>query len=124
MPYELLNQKYADSNYRGTHGWNLKFRYREFEGYISHLNISYINVSKGIIYGHGQDGKTGFPNYWVAIIANKKDEQIFEFEKDWKDFLKSEGVNAGEIFSVWTIFEKFEENSTLPWFNPKKNVYP
>jgi len=123
-PYELQNQRYADSNYDGTHGWSLKFRYRQFDGYIIQLNISNVNVSNGIIYGHGQDGKTNAPNYWFIIVPQKKSEQIFKNEKDWEDSLKSKDVNNVKVFSVWNIWGQFENSSILPWYNPGKNVYP
>jgi hypothetical protein len=33
-PYELLNQRYADSNYAGTHGWGLDMHYNQFKGIL------------------------------------------------------------------------------------------
>lgn len=123
-PYELLNTWNADSNYDGTHGWNLKLYYKVFEGYIDHLNISNINVSKGIIYGHGQDGKTNFPNYWVIIIPSKKYEQVFQNNQKWKTALDSLDIDSNKLYSVWSIFGQFENEHTLPWYDPKKNTFP
>jgi hypothetical protein len=98
--------------------------YRQFRGYISSLNISYINVSKGVIYGNGKDGSTGFPSNWFVIVPDKKSEEVFEEEKKWKDILKSMSINAEDIFSVWAIFGQYEDDSILPWYNPGKNIYP
>jgi len=55
-PYVLLNQRNADSNYFGTHGWNLKLLFPQPEKYVTHLNISHVNILKGVIFGHGKDG--------------------------------------------------------------------
>jgi hypothetical protein len=120
FPYELFIQNSADSDYFPTHGWNLNFLHNKFLGYVSHVNVSYINIEKRIIYGHGKDGKTPAPNFWFVIIPYQKFEEIFAKEKEWKDFLQSKSVNPQKLFSVWTVFEDFKNNETLPWHNSQK----
>jgi len=122
-PYELITPRVSDSTTE-VHSWHLKLFQPQPKSYVHHLNISHVNVSKNIIYGHGQDGRTNFPNYWFIIIPNKNLEKTFNKEEEWKSYLTSVEINSDMTVSVWILFEQFKNNSTLPWYNPDKNIYP
>jgi hypothetical protein len=115
-PYELLNLYGADPNEEVTRSWALKFVYGECEGY-SQLNISHIQVAKGVIYGHGKDGITSSPNYWFIVIPDQKIERIFKKRNDWIDFLKHKQLNPDTLYKVWPVFSRFKDGGILPWYN-------
>ena len=115
-PYVLFNSRGSDSTSR-SYGWHLKLFQPQPESFVDHLNVSYINISKEIIYGHGQDGKTYFPNYWFAIVPSRQIEKTFKKEREWKDFLSSMGINSVSVVSVWILFDQFKKHSILPWIN-------
>jgi hypothetical protein len=110
-PYELLNIYGADPTDLDFHSWSLKL----LSGDRSQLNVSNIQVSKGVIYGHGKDGLTLPPNYWFVIIPEQKIEMIFKKKDEWVAFLKQKQINPESVYKIWPIFEQYKKDATLPW---------
>lgn len=114
-PYELINIYNANPNLKATHGWQLDFMNRKKEDPGSHVNVSNVNVLKGVIFGHGQDGMTDYPNFWFVVIPSEKITETFKDEKAWLNYLGKRQIDGKNLYQVWPLFNKFKENLTLPW---------
>ena len=114
-PYELINLYNANPDLKATHGWELDFIDEKAKGHDSHVNVSNINVINGIIYGHGQDGMTDYPNFWFVVIPSEKVSKTFKEEGSWLEYLKTKQINGNDLYEVWPLFNKFKEKLTLPW---------
>jgi len=103
--------------------WQLNLFFADKSKSWGHVNVTDINVKNEVVYGHGK--RTKFPpNDYFVIIPGKKIEKIFKTEEEWKQFLRTLAIDSVVLYWPWDIFDEFKENTTLPWYNPKKNIYP
>jgi hypothetical protein len=81
-------------------------------------------VSAGVIYGF-RPGFEHYPDAWFVVIPLEKIERRFlDQESEWRSFLIERGIDTIQLHHSWTIFDEFKSNKILPWFNPKKGIYP
>jgi hypothetical protein len=38
--------------------------------------------------------------------------------------LKEKGIDTIQLYNSWVIFDQFREKGILPWYDPKKKIYP
>ena len=113
--YELRNVAGARRNDSNNDNWHLVFQKLKVDSIVMGVNITMINVDKGIIYGYG----TAYPSYHFLINCNTKEEKIFKQVGDWEKELASLGVNADSVYDVWKLFEEFKNNGYLKWHGGK-----
>lgn len=133
-PYKLINL-YGFKEGEGHDSWQINFHYGGDKNVRGYNNIDIpnykpvvlatdINISKEIIFGY-DPGRGEDPPVWFIIIPDQKLEKVFKNEKtEWQKFLKKEGVVDFKLYRVWPLFEEFKKSHILPWYNPKKGIYP
>src|SRR5688572_19041321 len=100
-PYKLtqlygLNAERDDLDGK-FNSWHLKLFFADKSKSWSHVNVTDINVTNGLIYGHGK--KTKFsPNDYFVIIPERRIEKIFKTEGEWKEFLLTEGIDSVVLY--------------------------
>ncbi len=112
-PYELLTVAEA-SPADEFYSWNLSFQFDDAQGRTNKINATYINVSRGVIYGHGKDLPAA-PNDWFVIIPDKKIEKIFEDRVSWNACLRENHVLGDSLRKIWPVFYAFRDKGALPW---------
>ena len=110
-PYELNNVAGAKPEDVNNNNWHLVFQKLKVDSITSGINVTMINVDKGIIYGYG----TFYPSYHFLINCNTKEEKVFKQINDWQKELKNLGVNPDSVYDVWKLFEKFKDDEYLKW---------
>ena len=110
-PYELKNIAGAKREEYENNNWQLIFQKLKVDSIASGLNITMINVDKGIIYGYG----TAHPCYHFIINYNTKEEKIYKQTKEWQSELNNLGVKPDSVFDVWKLFDKFKNDRYLKW---------
>ena len=109
-PYELTNTSRSDSEII-SRVWHLELTELNPNGSHKFLNISEINVSNGIIFGHGNVSPTGY----VGIIADSRTEYVFKEKSEWLKFLSQKGIDGTHTLDVWNVFSQFNTDYKLPW---------
>jgi hypothetical protein len=124
QPYELLTLSNLDTHPidttdERTVSWELRFKHPGMDW----INTTDFNVVNGIIYGNGKRSRAA-PNDYFVIIPAEKIEKIFETETEWNDYLKNKGIDSRILLRPWPLFEKFEKDLVLPWYDPVKGIFP
>ena len=87
----------------------------------NYLNVRVINIEDSIIYGGpGNYKRPVNPGFWFIINTKTSSEMIFEDEASWRDKLKSLNCKQDTLYDIWSIFETFKKDGTLPWVITKK----
>ena len=133
-PYQLINLYGIEEDQAKS--WQIEFHFggdKDVPGYNNEgltnggqasVLATEINVSKGIIYGY-DPGDNDYPPVWFVIIPKEKIEKVFKNKKqDWESFLEEKGIESIHLYSVWELFKQFKKTYTLPWYEPKKNIWP
>ena len=120
-PYRL--NQVSDRRIVVGEDWQLDFKYKDSTHKLDYTDVTDVNVTNGIIYGHGKRSKYQ-PNDWFVIIAGNKIEKVFKTENDWKNYLNKFGITSIKLFQVWDLFYEIRDHSILPWYNPSKGIYP
>lgn len=118
-PYRLINAGAEDNEQ--THAWGLRLkRYYNAIGSFNDngLNVGVINIEDSVIYGHGKDGKTAFPNFWFIIDVKSDREMVFKDEVSWRSKLSELKCKHDTLYDIWTIYEAFKKDGHLPWPTP------
>jgi hypothetical protein len=131
-PYRLINIYGADENGPSNHPklWFLNLYYAGDTTHKGYRQIvaQEINVVHGIIFGHDppfiSDGKLMDLDYYFAIIPAQKIENVFRSKIQWENYLMNRKVDPKKLYYVWDLFRQFKDHGTLPWYNPKENIYP
>jgi hypothetical protein len=110
-PYELKTVAGAKPEDFNNNNWHLVFQKLKVDSIASGINVTMINVDKGIIYGYG----TVYPSYHFLINCNTKEEKVFKQINGWQKELKNLGVNPDSVYDVWKLFEKFKDDEYLKW---------
>lgn len=114
-PYELINLYGIGPHDEVAQAWSLEFKNNNFSGYNEHLNVTDIQISNGIIFGHGKRGEIYYPNDWFVIIPKQKIEKVFKKKEDWTTFLKQINIQPERLYRVWPVFQKYKDSAFLPW---------
>ncbi len=110
-PYELKNVAGAKPENFYNDNWHLVFEKLKDGKFKGGVNVTMINVDKGIIYGYG----TANPSQHFLINSRAKEEKIFKNVVEWQMELNALGVDYKKLFDVFDVFEDFKNKNILPW---------
>ena len=110
-PYDIKNVVNATPQDDLNDNWHLVFNNLKEGGFKRGVNITKINVSRGIIYGYG----TKYPCQPFLINTNTKEERIFQNETEWRQALITLKLNPDSVYNVWELFQNFKDQGTLNW---------
>jgi hypothetical protein len=110
-PYELKNTVGATRDQWTNDNWHLLFQKPESELHGIGVNVTMVNVDKGIIYGYGT------ANPCQHFIINTVTDQIKTFGDtvEWANQLKKLNVDHKKVYDVFELFDKFKNENTLLW---------
>jgi hypothetical protein len=114
-PYELINIYGIDPHDEVAQAWSLELHYIKFNGYDDHVLATDIQVSNGVIFGHGRSLENFAPNDWFVIIPAQKVEQVFSKKVDWTAYLKQKNIQPEKLYRIWPVFQKYKDSAFLPW---------
>jgi hypothetical protein len=112
-PYELLNLYGIEAHDEIAQAWSLEFQYNK--SHNDHLIVTDIQISNGVIFGHGKRSEIYSPNDWFVIIPAQQIEKVFEKKADWIGFLKQKNIQPERLYRVWPVFQKYKDSASLPW---------
>lgn len=110
-PYELKNIAGAKPQQSNNDNWHLLFKTPRQKHNMEGVNVTMINVEKGIIYGYG----TAYPCQHFIINTNLNQEKIYDDIEKWKQDLSALEIDPKKIFDVFDLFEKFKDEKKLLW---------
>ena len=110
-PYELRNIAGATPAEKPNSNWDLILQTLKVDSITNHLNITMVNVDKGIIYGYGNL----YPGYHFIINWNTKSEMVYKDTTLWEKELIRLQVDGHKIYNVWGLFGQFKLNGHLEW---------
>lgn len=111
-PYQLDNIVGADKDQANNDNWHLLFKHSKNGVYAAGVNVTMINVDKGIIFGYG----TANPCQHFIINTKTEQERTFDKIEDWQNELKALNVDYTRVYDVFELFEHFKNEKKLMWF--------
>lgn len=112
-PYELKNIAGAAEYQSNNDNWHLSFKYPDQVDNSHGVNVTMVNVNRGVIYGYG----TANPCDHFIIIPKENKEMIFKKVDDWSNMLKNMGIDSDSTYNAFDLFFDFKDNNVLRWRN-------
>lgn len=111
-PYELKNTMGARKDQWNNDNWHLVFKStKNGTTYFNGVNVTMVNVDKGIIYGYG----TANPCQHFIINTSSGEEKTYEEIGEWEKQLKKLNVDSKKVYDVFDLFEMFKNEKKLLW---------
>jgi len=114
-PYEFTNIAGITKDMQYGDNWHLDFRTLWDSVSPAHVNVSMINVDKGIIYGYG----TANPCGHFIIKTASGEEKTYKDAEEWEKQLTKLNVDYNKVYDVLDLFEKFKNEKKLLWRSAK-----